>query len=862
MSSQRWFWIFAFVIIFGTMGFSPPRQNNAVTIDLYPAGFDGYYRPGYWVPLRVNLKNEGNAINDGILQLSTQSLNSNTEVLYKAPVSLARGAEKSIFLYVSLNRNSRDVEVELLDDNGRVVQRQKAPLEILAPEDLLFAVVTDSPRGAIPLQESRIGTGEVQQVHWAIDEIPPNADVLRAVDMMIIYNVDTDALGENITVLEQWVNGGGHLVIHGGFYYFNIIKGLETLLPTTISEAISVPSLEALGAYIGYPDEKLAQSTQVNQNTPHDDAQVLFELSLADGSTVPMIVRRHIGAGTVDFVAVDPQEGALRDYDAIPILWRELFADTAPRPSWSYSFQDWNSADLAVKEMVGIELPSAVQMFVFLALYIFIIGPVNYLILRAIRRSELAWLTIPSVIVVFTLIAYFTGFSLRGDEPTVSYLNVVQTWNGSDTARVDGLVGLFSPRRTTYDFSIPEDLTLRTLPLVTTVDNSKIAEVNIRESTTYQIESLPVDAGIITGFATGGYIPAPKLNGEATWYLSNDNQIELEGSFTNNETFTLEDAVLLTKDSFKVLGDIPGIDSEGNNTIEFDLNVMLSNPSLFPQGSLTDIGQTTPFLPFNNNNNYYSSSYSQTYATDCSNGSVNSLLDQVMDNQVYDCNDRTGERENQILRRRALMLVAINHEIDYSGGRGGDIYIVGWAKETPYRIDIDGTDHLVEAETLHIVRLNTRYESLLQGGLVRLHQGLLTWTSVHPQNSLSVVAPYNFDGLRYDDEAILRFSPLATIPIESISMVEVEFRGRTNQRDALVDFWNWETGEWDRQVLNFALRANNPNNFEYAPFYLPTPTPYLSQNGVLQLRVQIGTEDARLYEFSVDVAIQARLVEQ
>ena len=42
-------------------------------------------------------------------------------------------------------------------------------------------------------------------------------------------------------------------------------------------------------------------------------------------------------------------------------------------------------------------------------LYTAIIGPINFLILRRINRRELAWITIPALVLLFSAITFFTG---------------------------------------------------------------------------------------------------------------------------------------------------------------------------------------------------------------------------------------------------------------------------------------------------------------------------------------------------------------------------------------------------------------------------------------------------------------------
>ena len=92
------------------------------------------------------------------------------------------------------------------------------------------------------------------------------------------------------------------------------------------------------------------------------------------------------------------------------------------------------------------------QLCGFLAIYIIVIGPLNYLVLKRLGRRELAWLTIPCLlIIVYSVVAYLTGFSLRGTQATINRLALVQVWPGTDQAQVDGVIGVLAPRRAIYN---------------------------------------------------------------------------------------------------------------------------------------------------------------------------------------------------------------------------------------------------------------------------------------------------------------------------------------------------------------------------------------------------------------------------
>lgn len=849
MFRKRWLLcvLFGFLLT-GTLGFGPPtqppRQGDEVSM-VVSAGFDGYYRAGEWLPLQVSLRNEGSDLR-GTLQVRSRSSSSGIETIYETPVTLARSSPKTIFLYVSLSRRASEIELELLDEDGRIVRRQRENITEIAARDVLYGVVTDSSLGWVDLTGETIGVGRVYQSNWTLRDIPLQAESLRALDALILFDVDTSDLQANperFNAIKLWVLGGGHLIIHGGSGAELTAAGLGELLPVELQGSTTLETLEPLGVYLGHPSDVLAARVRVSQNVPLPEAKTLFSIE-----GVPFLVRQDFGAGTIDFVAVDPQAGALRDYAELDVLWFELVSSAPIRPSWSYGFGDWDTADRAVRIVTGFELPSAGQMLLFLSVYIFLIGIGNYLFLRALKRLELAWVTIPVLIIVFTLIAYFTGFSLRGDDPTVNHLSVVQGWHGSEVARVDSLVGLFSPRRATYNLLAEAGFAVRTLPLLSNLDTSGINEITVRESSTYQVTDLPVDAGIVARFNASGYVPTPRLGGEVTWQLGNGETLRISGQVFNQEAFVLEDAVILLKDGFWSVGNI-----EAGQTRSFGFEIALQEPTLVPLGSRTPATAPSPvyFRGRNQRTTAYDNFYpSQITFFNCGTGGSQYTLSQVMNGQSFDCLRQTGSDDERILRRRALLLSSINNEIDFSGGRAGDVYLVGWGTKAPYRMSLEDTGQRNESETLYIMQLKSEFVSSLADNMaIYVPPGLMTWTLVEQEENSSLdVSPYYLQPLSLEGQAIFRFMPVATLPLGEINRLELSANVGPNSQFVEIALWNWEKGEWVTQ--EFGTRQQ---------LWLREPAPYLGPNNAVHVLVR-STIDSGIYNLEIEVALRSFLL--
>ncbi len=104
-----------------------------------------------------------------------------------------------------------------------------------------------------------------------------------------------------------------------------------------------------------------------------------------------------------------------------------------------------------VAQNPSIRAPSFNMIGFFLAAYLIALVPVNYYVLKRRRRLELAWVTAPAIVVLFTLGAYAIGYTMKGGELKLSEASFIEGSSNSRYARVVSTASLFSPARRNYD---------------------------------------------------------------------------------------------------------------------------------------------------------------------------------------------------------------------------------------------------------------------------------------------------------------------------------------------------------------------------------------------------------------------------
>lgn len=754
---------------------APSLRQGDISLTV-AAGLGGYYRQGHWTALRVNVSNAGESL-DGALQVRTDATGGLSSTTYRTPLDLPEGARKQVFFYISLENFAQDIRVEVLNEADRVVERSDVSLRLARSSDLLFVVVTESVFGAVDMTSLTPGTGNAHQTTWAVDHIPPSAEALAGLDVLLFHDVDTGSLTtEQVTAIRRWVAGGGHLIVTGGDAWQRTTAGLLDMLPMIPRGTVQAESLVPLADFLRRAPGPLDESLTVTDNEPRPGTRVLLDLY-----GVPLLVRHSVGTGTVDFVAADPNTEPLRSWAGKADLWYALTATTGQRPSWSRGFSDWSLGREATLTTSSTVLPTFFQLCGFLVLYIVLIGPVNYLVLKQFNRRELAWITIPVLIVVFSVLAYQVGFNLRGNTPTVNRLSVVEVWPGEDDAQVSALVGIQSPRRSDYDIAVERGYTLRTLPTVGTGLN---APTTINESTRYSVDGLPIDAGTIASFVVEGTAPAPRLDANATWWFSADGAPQITGSITNTTGTLLEDAVVLVKGESRWLGTLaPG------ETRSFDMVIGPQDPGPLTAGNALYDQPTYWSNPWTGGSR---PGWCFTHS-----GLALTVPD-VMRGEPFECDTGRVTAREQEIRRRYRLLASLIVDRDLSGGREMDVFLFAWSKDGLVEVDLVDRAQNVEDTTLYIFKLPAGVAA--QDERVTVPSGLTTWTvaAKDDPDALLEVSPNGFQ-IANEATAAFQFVPMPAARLDEVDELLVSFQG---QGPLAVELWNWRTSSWDVIPLN------------------------------------------------------------
>ena len=784
------------------------RELVELTID---AGFNGYFRPDDWTPVRVAMSNNGESLR-GRLVVRPETSGTVVGNAFSTPVELPSGAQKTATLNIQARTYPDQIRVELIDEDGIVRAARDAPIINLNRGDLLYAVVTDANTIAPSLTGLHIGGYRAEQAIWSLAKLPERAQSLASLDMLMLLNIDSESLslGQK-TAIEQWVADGGHLLVAGGPKATASASALGELLPLLPQEAQSLADLSELARYAGDRHNELPGPAIIARGQLAEGATVLVEQA-----GIPLLIRRKLGAGLVDFLAVDPSLAPLAAWDGLTELWRKLLLTRSPQPSWHNNFTQSTWAAEAVANLPGVDLlPPLQTLCLFLALYILLIGPLNYALLSRLGRPGWGWLTIPLVIVSFTGIAWTVGFNLRGAEVIVSRLTVVETYADRDEARLRQVIGLLSPRRATYSLSLPEGSFLAvagaTAPTSIFASNTIQTSTEIAQSSRFSADEFTIDGGIFANFSTSGQAAKPDIGGSFT--LSYDivesgrMVAAFQGAISNRSPVTLRDAVVVGAGFAHALesdfapGDIIPL---GRDVLRADLADRPAQPNPLELNISSLYGEQSPFTGSDRNMSIKDLQGSRYLRT-----------------RAFFSAESVSER--QLVREQSFLASFMRDEFE-STARGTGLYLLGWSDTWARDLAITGAAWSAHDTSLYIIELAV--DITLPERRATLTSEHFTWMALE-RDGLDDIGTDNFS--MYEDGAVaFQFQPLPGLAMAQVEHMQVDVdRGGGFTQSLEVQLYNWARGEYE----TFGYRDGNV-------LELAQPAAYLGPGQTLRLRLR------------------------
>ncbi|PDW03899.1 hypothetical protein CJ255_06510 [Candidatus Viridilinea mediisalina] len=415
------------------------------------AAFNGNYTPGSWLPIQVNLSNQGVARE--VVVVATAG---GTGVHHSQAVALPGGVEVQLTLYVALDHETRrlQVRVEAQED---VLASQVLELRPRIDERMLGLLGAQDPQLRLPRRQD-LSQQPFNSFLLTPAEFPVHMAGLSSLGLLLVHDLPAEALrSDQQQALLGWVHAGGHLLIGGG----SAAERTATNLPAALLPA-------TFGATIRLNPDPLAALAEVDAGPRALTAVQLRPLpgvQINGPETAPAWVSHAIGRGRVTQLAFDPAQTALLEWADAPAFWYQLLrpALLVRGPNGMQTSVDPLQEQIltsSLTSMPAIPLPPTERIFALLALYTILIGPGVALLLRRIDRQAWAWVVVPVVALLVGAGVFGLAVLIRPDERLVNQISLIEVLEPGQ-ARVRSLVGVLVPQDQRLTLTLSDDALLR-----------------------------------------------------------------------------------------------------------------------------------------------------------------------------------------------------------------------------------------------------------------------------------------------------------------------------------------------------------------------------------------------------------------
>ncbi|MFN0072737.1 MAG: hypothetical protein ACKVVP_14735 [Chloroflexota bacterium] len=525
------------------------------------AGFDGLGKVGGWIPVEIELRNDGPDIT-GELQISVQDTTTNRgtytrpPTVYSVPAVLPRKSHKRLTLEILLPSSAIRTQARLVEGTMTHLE-QDVTLTRVAPGDLICGVLSRSSNALdfLPSLELPAPLRRARVARIDVNDLPTRPQLLASLDCLVLSNLSTQSmLDHQKQALSTWVENGGLLVLAGGPSWQRTISALpQSLLPVRLTGLTSIQRLDGMADFL---------HTELTDSGPWlaSQASVQDGTVLVEEDGVPVLVSARRGAGVVFYLALDPAGEPLRSWPGSVGLWRYVLSHVSGGVGLSSAasspFSSWGRIPRnALIDVSTVTPPSPNSLLILLVTYLALVGPGNYLLIRRYQQPMWTLVTVPTL----TVLAVIAGFAVstvnRDSDVVANQISLVRAGQSGETGHARTYVSLLARRPGWFDIAANDASLITSLyypfPRDPTMEAAS-GGAKVLEGAAPSIVDMYLPAGSL-GTATVDSLVQYQGPLEAKLIAS---QSSISGTITNRLGQTLSDVTLVLDYQATRIGDL------------------------------------------------------------------------------------------------------------------------------------------------------------------------------------------------------------------------------------------------------------------------------------------------------------------
>ncbi len=526
-------------------------ENNPMIKIKLEAGVNGKVSPGVGFPVQVSIENDGPLFRgDLTIDFYPSYQTGGSKVIQ---IELPEKSSKTFHIslpgvtedHPSLYQNKPTIHLY----KGSWKDREEVPFT--GDKSLKVSFITSNSLGILSsqydqLKELRIlPDATIESMQLKKDTVPYESQGLKMFDYLIVDQFSLAELDkEKQKAIEDWIKEGGVLIAGASSNASQAYGDLYSLLPMK-PEAEMTVSTDFLKNGNKQPLEK---NIHIFTGSIDSSSQVI-----AMSDSTPVIFSKKIGEGQIIQTAFSLSDPAISTWDGYGGWFEQLLNQNSYVEINSNKYSGNLLDDLyyqfaEVNEYFPGSQFSIGLFILILTVYLILIVPVLYFVLRKIDKREHAWWLIPSFALLVSVVMFGIGAKDRLGKPQLNQLGVYSANQGYLSGYQ--ATTLLSNTGGNYQLSVPKK-DFEVIPLTNDQTSSKKAVIS--ENRNDYFISLPKVEYWSTRTLYGK--SHKKISGQFETNLSIENQT-LKGSVTNKYPIDFSEVFIWSGDERISLGNV------------------------------------------------------------------------------------------------------------------------------------------------------------------------------------------------------------------------------------------------------------------------------------------------------------------
>ncbi len=431
--------VFVCIACCGIIGMTAYADASAfkISAEMMPSGITTY-------DVRLTVENTGNDWEGTVRLAVIGSYGSKTDCAYDTVISLPQGSTKQFAVRIprdsfsSSGRSSGDVNVSLINGNSNVAAQTTFKQLLNEEADALTMGILSDDYSAL----TYLDMGG-QKLYYYSDDYPIKlmelnqdnlSDSLEAMTFLVIDRYNTGVLTDDeIAAIENWTNDGGVLIIGTGSYAEDTLSGFDYLgieCREVYEKGINVKKWNNESEYVDWSKLNMANLMDTtNQYYMRYHPSLAMTSSYSDGAVGVL----PYSLSELGRLKVSDFSDYISQSDFVNCILEDVSSNADSRYGSLNSGYDYDSSYMVRRMLSALGNSSNILNFGILKfiviVYVILVGPIFYLILRALKKRDLYWAVVPAAALVGIVLVFFAG---RGFEVVSTRVYSVTVCNLSD----------------------------------------------------------------------------------------------------------------------------------------------------------------------------------------------------------------------------------------------------------------------------------------------------------------------------------------------------------------------------------------------------------------------------------------------